>query len=133
MLIKYNSSYLVCEDYELWTRAVRHFEAANLKDVLVFYRKHDKQTSNVYNTVKLLNNIKVKLNQILYLVGNSSPKEIGIYKQILLKSAAINKYDYEKALQRIRFANSLKGMYNEALFDEFINQIWTMPNGDLKN
>lgn len=42
--LKYNPEYK-CEDYELWSRAIRYFKFANLNEVILHYRWHDTNLS----------------------------------------------------------------------------------------
>jgi glycosyltransferase involved in cell wall biosynthesis len=44
--LRYDESFGESEDYELWTRVLRHAEADSLEEALVLYRIHPEQASN---------------------------------------------------------------------------------------
>lgn len=46
----YQERYKHAEDYELWVRAFRHTELANLQEMLLLYRVHNTQVSSLYRT-----------------------------------------------------------------------------------
>ena len=45
----YDESFPIAEDYELWTRMIRHTRAANLPDPLIDYRRHEDSISDRYS------------------------------------------------------------------------------------
>lgn len=68
--LKYNPKYL-CEDYELWSRAIRYVKFANLQEVLLKYRWHDSNLSipkpEFLESVK-----KVQQNMLEYLSNDTN-------------------------------------------------------------
>ena len=42
---KYNENFRVAQDYELWSRVIRNLKMANIQEVLLKYRWHDKNAS----------------------------------------------------------------------------------------
>ncbi|MCQ2966114.1 MAG: glycosyltransferase [Alphaproteobacteria bacterium] len=103
-LEKYNLQYnpeFKCEDYELWSRAIRYLNFANLQDVLLRYRWHGKNLStpsesfelsvkrvkqNMLDFLTKSDIIQEKLNKIIY----PSQKEEK-QKKITLKISTIFK------------------------------------------
>lgn len=47
--LRYDESYQYCQDTELWSRAARFFELANIPEILVFYRIHPQQIGQSYS------------------------------------------------------------------------------------
>lgn len=74
--LKYNSKYK-CEDYELWSRAIRVLEFANLQEILLKYRLHESNCSN-YSPEFKTSVIQVRQNMLNYLTENTK-----IQKKIL--------------------------------------------------
>ena len=56
--LRYSVDYKACEDYELWTRAIRFMEIYNIPDILLNYRVH---TSNISVTQSSQQNIKSEI------------------------------------------------------------------------
>ena len=69
VLIEYNlnfdENYVHAEDYEFWTRLLKYGKIGNLPDILLKYRVHETQVSNVYNEEQFLIDKKVKQNLFL--------------------------------------------------------------------
>lgn len=61
--LRYIKEYCPADDYELWSRAIMHFELYNLQEVLIKYRWHEGNESSVNkhktwaSTIKTMNNI----------------------------------------------------------------------------
>lgn len=66
--LKYNPSYK-CEDYELWSRAIRVLEFANIQEVLLKYRLHETNCSN-YSPEFKADVMRVRQNMLNYLTQN---------------------------------------------------------------
>lgn len=58
---KYNKDFKNVEDYELWSRLIFEGEVANLDEVLLFYRVHENQVSNIYNDEQRIKSINIQL------------------------------------------------------------------------
>lgn len=71
--LRYDAEYK-CEDYELWSRAVKVLKFANLKDVLLKYRSHDTNLSFA-NEQFTIDEHKVQQSILNYLTGNEELKE----------------------------------------------------------
>ncbi len=75
----YNPKYK-CEDYELWSRAVRILDFYNLQEVLLKYRVHSSNASKP-NPDFDADDAKVRQNMLDYLSGNSLLGKLKIIKR----------------------------------------------------
>lgn len=58
--LNYSVKYKYCEDYELWTRAIKYFEIANIPEILLYHRRHTQQASFKHKEEQKLNAFKIK-------------------------------------------------------------------------
>ena len=77
--LTYNPNYK-CEDYELWSRAVRILDFYNLQEVLLKYRVHSSNASKT-NPDFDADVAKVRQNMLDYLSGNSLLGKLKIIKR----------------------------------------------------
>lgn len=70
--LRYNPEYK-CEDYELWSRAIKFLKFANLDDVLLKYRWHGNNTSKPSDEFALIVK-KVQDNMLNFLTDNEKIK-----------------------------------------------------------
>ena len=70
--LRYSSDYEACEDYELWSRAIRHTAFANLPDVLLKYRWHHHNISVQQKQLQLTNRRRIQENMLDYLAGSDN-------------------------------------------------------------
>lgn len=77
--LTYNPNYK-CEDYELWSRAVRILDFYNLQEVLLKYRVHSSNASKP-NPDFDADVAKVRQNMLDYLSGNSLLGKLKIIKR----------------------------------------------------
>ena len=66
--LRYDPAY-PCEDYELWSRAIRYVKFANLQEVLLKYRWHDDNRSKPTRAYELSVK-KVRQNMLNFLTTN---------------------------------------------------------------
>ncbi len=76
--LKYNSKYK-CEDYELWSRAIKFVKFYNIPEVLLKYRWHENNISKI--SEKFSDDVeKVKQNMLDFLTNNEMLKYICKHK-----------------------------------------------------
>lgn len=90
----YNENFLASQDFELWIRAASATKLANIPEVLVLYRLHDKQVSALKKKEQKQCAFEAKLPLIKKLLGdNFSNKECYLYKSLLVDC---RKYPYNE-------------------------------------
>jgi len=73
--LRYSYEYPHAEDFELWTRAAQVTELANLPEVLLRYRRHDEQVSNVKKARQDESVKKILLRQLRRIHANTTEEE----------------------------------------------------------
>jgi glycosyltransferase involved in cell wall biosynthesis/GT2 family glycosyltransferase len=74
--LRYDESFGESEDYELWTRVLRHAEADSLEEALVLYRIHPEQASNRRGELQRELGRRVALAQIAEAAPSLSEHEV---------------------------------------------------------
>lgn len=117
----YNTEMEPAEDYDLWCRTLSIGKLANLPEVLLYYRLHTQQVSNIKNLkqqessnkicIYLLKQLKEDINyNIFHLQENI--KNLNTYNLSLL--------DQLEILDSINKINAQKKVFNTLIFNEFI-------------
>jgi glycosyltransferase involved in cell wall biosynthesis len=83
--LRYSPEFPPAEDYELWSRAARYTQIANLPEVLLRYRWHDANLSVRQRALQQANGLRAKKNLLDFLCGTQETKRIlgtqfGIYE-----------------------------------------------------
>ena len=100
----YNETFTAAQDYELWVRASQVTKLANIPEVLVQYRSHNKQVSVVNRKVQTYYAIQAKIPLIIDLTDNSISKtEFKLYESLLAES---KKYSYKEISMLLKLLNS---------------------------
>jgi glycosyltransferase involved in cell wall biosynthesis len=73
----YDASFRNIEDYEMWVRCARYFPIANLKQILLLYRKHPEQLTKNKNWVSYYR--MVSENQLKELAIGYNSEDLAIY------------------------------------------------------
>lgn len=60
--LRYDPEYTACEDYELWSRAVRYTKIANIQEMLLSYRRHNGSITARQHGIQIENTQRVKGN-----------------------------------------------------------------------
>ncbi len=126
--LHYDSKYPYCEDYELWTRAVRHFKVANIPEFLFYHRKHESQISTKFRSIQKRTDFKIKLNQISYVVGKLTSEEKMLYRDIFQKNIKIEFKLVENIIKRLYLLNNKVKYYNQNKLEKFIYESTTSTN-----
>lgn len=72
--LRYDPDYVACEDYELWSRAVRYMKIANMPEVLLDYRWHDANSSARQRVIQLENTKRVQDNVLAFCMHNEDDR-----------------------------------------------------------
>jgi glycosyltransferase involved in cell wall biosynthesis len=75
--IRYNTD-IKTEDYELWSRIVYNYEAANVPDVLLKYRVHDDNATVVFKEKVRASSNAVRANIVKRFLPDFSDKEVAV-------------------------------------------------------
>jgi hypothetical protein len=82
--LRFDGSYFPTEDFELWTRALRHFATANLPEVLLRYRAHGSSlTGSDWSTMDE-QAVRVIRSQLLPLGIDPTPEALRFHRQLAM-------------------------------------------------
>lgn len=140
----YDGEFYPAEDYELWSRLLRRYRFANIKEPLLCYRVSSWQISNQKKTVQQNNAFRAKCNYIVSITGSAlSPGEesvlntffynnqkavsseemdilFGVFKRIIenLKDAEQRFYFAKYLLENISYLSSRKNKFSNKYFEK---------------
>jgi glycosyltransferase involved in cell wall biosynthesis len=124
--LKYDRKFEPAEDYDLWSRVLDYGEIENLPDVLLYYRRHEKQVSAIQNEKQNQQSNKIRQRQVEKLISFDGK----LYTTDFAVRALV-KYGWDEItsddLVKISFllrdmweANKLKQVYDDMLFLDFL-------------
>lgn len=130
--LKYNEHLVAAEDYDLWIRLSKYAKIGNIPEVLVQYRLHEAQTSEIkkIEEEKIVNSSRLKL--VKQLGENTSKKNVAIIYHFFYKSNRLSAYQQWKGLfqsQRQICRNSYMSSVNakKFLFSILISNLKNTP------
>lgn len=123
----YDADFSHAEDYNLWVRFADHTKLANLPDVLLHYREHTLQVSNVYQEHQLRSAHGVRLMQVKKLMPNLSSDDMLLHEDVVsgkLLYTSENFVRAEKWLTTLTAHNRQQNLYSPQHFDKIISTCW---------
>ena len=120
--LKYDEELNYAEDYGLWTEASKHGQVYIMEDVLLRYRLHSAQTSNVYRNeqIQCVKYIQKKLLEKIF--DNLTEEDLNLhykYSPFFNRTAKVNN-EMRKWYDRLVDANNRTGVYNKKKFEAFV-------------
>lgn len=127
--LSYDATQLHAEDYDLWTRILEIGTIENLPEVLLNYRIHNLQVSQMQNTQQLQCANSIRLRQLQQLVNLNELVVSTDFALLFLtkKSTTITSTELKQLKQllaQLYAANITKHIYNNELFYKFLQDIW---------
>ena len=127
--LRYSYEYPDAEDFELWTRAAQVTELANLPEVLLRYRRHDEQVSNVKKARQDESVKKILLRQLRRIHANTTEEEREAHVAIVsnrMPDATGVKVDYVESWLRelVRRNDLAEAGFPPAAFRRAIAIVW---------
>ena len=115
------------EDYDLWTRAGKHFSLANIDQVLVRVRRHKESVTRT-NWEEMTIQTETIQDRLLKGIGlNLSPFEVTFHHRVGRGYRLENKEqvrDAEKLLMQILSVNRKTKVYEEKSLSKIIGKVW---------
>lgn len=123
----YDTSYASAEDYDIWVRASAHCTLANLPQVLVLYRLHRAQVTQLARDLTLSNAGRVRLAQLERLGLQPNAEEFAFHE--VLCAGPFQATDEFIArthtwLSKLQAANQRQGLYPEPAFSNVLGKRW---------
>jgi len=123
---KYNKDFKNIEDYELWSRLIFEGEVANLDEVLLFYRVHENQVSNIYNDEQRIKSIDIQLYLFKKTKYNNNLFSDDFIKKMLYQKVYFTVEEFSlflKWLKEIYKLNTKNKVYSSQEFGKVLNNI----------
>lgn len=92
--LRFDPKYQHAEDYELWSRALRHTRLANIPEVLYTVRSHGGSVSKQHRQIQLQNSVKVKINLFSSMGVEADASDAGLFTRLCYQ-------DYPREVERI--------------------------------
>jgi len=124
--LKYNPSYTIANDYDLWVRMIEYCSFANIPETLVKHRIHYNQFSKKFGDKNSFETNKI-LKRLLTFIGvKTNDFSLIIYKKVLYG------YDFEslvisevfKHLRKLHRINLRNKNFEPDIFNEFLRLKW---------
>ncbi|QZE13855.1 glycosyltransferase [Halosquirtibacter laminarini] len=116
----YDATDRASEDYNLWCRAFRYVNMVNLPEVLLYYRVHKQQVTQVKSKMQQDCFAKSHLILLNNILDSMSAKEIELSRYIWQKGSIYDVNDiglFENLIRRIIKNNREKKIYNPLEFE----------------
>jgi glycosyltransferase involved in cell wall biosynthesis len=123
----YDPQYRHIEDYELWGRAIRYMDFANIQKVLLDYRISPGQICKVYGEDQLTTVAPLRLQRVRELGIEPTPAERELHEMVMNSTLPPDRVILDRVEQwllRLGSANKAIGKYEVALFDKRLFEIW---------
>lgn len=125
--LRFDTSFSVAQDYELWARAAQHVRLANLPEVLVKYRVHAAQLTQQHLQKQLVLAGRVQAAQIARLGLQPTDDEFAVHQLIGQWMPEPSRAFVDRAeawLSRLAAANRERAVYPEPEFARLLAERW---------
>lgn len=127
--LRYNESFTVAQDYELWSRIMEYGKLENLPEVLLEYRRHNEQISSVQIEKQKEAVDAVRSAQLRKLIDFTDKRYTESFTLKIIQQEAFGVTSDDMVLISLLIedlwnANESKKIYSRELFMEFLHNIW---------
>lgn len=129
----FDKKYIHAEDYKLWTELMFKTKVSNLDEVLVKYRVHDNQISQMHSKEQIEGTQKIQKEYLEAAGFEFTDQEFEmIQNSRLLKTFGNEAYDYLVVLDKLYDQNQKTAFFNERVMFDFLANRYRMAIFDLK-
>lgn len=126
-LLRYDPKYQHIEDFELWDRAMRHMQFANIPQVLLKYRISTDQICAVHAKEQQVAAAVLRLKHVREL-GVEPSEDEQLLHEMIMNGELPHEREYlcrvEAWLLRLEHANRTSKLYNMTCFSRRLQQLW---------
>ena len=125
--LKYDSQYDPAEDYAFWAEAIKYTTFANLPEVLVHYRVHSSQSSNVRRQAQKDGANRVRLRQVESLGVEVTEATADLHLRVVNFERPFPPDFFAEAevwIEKLIAANQVKKVFPEAPFAAMLAARW---------
>lgn len=123
----YNPAFRHAEDFELWARALDHFELANVPEVLLRYRMHAHQVTRLFADEQMESTGKIRAALLARLGIQATAEELALHQAVCTGKFPADRNFLKRAdrwLCQIKSANDDRGLYPEPAFATALLNCW---------
>jgi len=125
--LEYDENYKYAEDYELWSRIIKHTKLSNIPKVLLHYRMHPESVSKKNSSEQTENSDKVRLGLIKNLGLAPTPVELDLHRRFI-RPDYLNPKDFidqlETWLGKLLSANEEMRIYEQESLAKIVSNRW---------
>jgi len=125
--LRFDGQYFPTEDFELWTRILRHTQAANLPKVLLHYRVHGSSLTGSDWSAMDEQAVRIIRAQLLLLGLDPTPDELRFHRQLAMGRLAMTKPLLDQAevwLPRLLAANQKTHLFQPDALESLLGDLW---------
>lgn len=126
---QYDRTFEPAEDYELWTRMSSCGLVENLPEVLLHYRVHENQVSNLHSKIQRANDSKVKslvLDKLISFDHKNYDKELvlELLSPWCIQISCENLVKLKEFIADVVIENTNKKEYDQKLLEQLLRRVW---------
>jgi hypothetical protein len=125
--LRFDGRYFPTEDFELWTRALGHFKAANLPEILLNYRVHGQSLTGLDWSAMDEQAILIIRTQLLALGLSPTAEELRFHRQLAMGRLEMTPSRLDQAeswLTTLHAANQLERTLSHEALAELLSDLW---------
>jgi glycosyltransferase involved in cell wall biosynthesis len=125
--LSYNKRMTHAEDYDLWVRAGRVMQFANIPEILLHHRIHHDSVGTIYSDEQCKCSQGIRTRQLRELGIDPSDEEIRLHSHLSLAEFETSRDFVEQAEQwllKVQLANKKRGLFPEPVFSEVLSNKW---------
>lgn len=125
--LTYDSDWRFAQDFELWSRALKHMKFANLQEVLLDYRLTPDQVGARHRTDQLACAARLRLQRVRELGIEPTRQEEALHEQLMNGTLPRTREALDRAegwLLRLEESNRASGVYHGRHFGRWLLDIW---------
>ena len=125
--LRFDGRYFPTEDFELWTRALGHFKAANLPEILLNYRIHGQSLTGLDWSAMDEQAILIIQTQLLALGLSPTAEELRFHRQLAMGRLVMTPPRLNQAeswLTTLHAANQRERTFSPEALEELLSDLW---------
>ena len=124
----YQEDFTTAEDYELWTRILRKYQGTNLSDVLLSYRLHHSNISNIQKCKQIESIRKIYQRNLEYIEMPYTNEDLEYY--LIVSGSNIKRTSKQemqntgKWLIKMRHYLNQNKIYESSIIENVFSEVW---------
>ncbi len=123
--LRFKEEYIHAEEYKFWADCMNYSELANIPEVLLNYREHASQISNIYSSLQINTSQKIRRELLVKIAPDLVQDDFRTWedcivtgKDVLYPAKTIN------VIRNVTNGNSKINFFNEQMLERKLARIW---------